>query len=132
MTTDDILIVGGGTAGWLTAAYLAKQLGGAAGVRITLVESSDIATIGVGEGTFPTIAQTLASLGVDEAEFMREAPPRSSRASGSSTGYTRRADRPTGAGTTTIRSRCRARPTISSCCRTGCRARRATCHLPMR
>ncbi|HEU5138037.1 MAG TPA: tryptophan halogenase family protein [Steroidobacteraceae bacterium] len=68
---DEILIVGGGTAGWLTAAYLAKHLGGAGGVRITLIESSEIPTIGVGEGTFPTIAKTLASLGIDEAAFMR-------------------------------------------------------------
>jgi tryptophan 7-halogenase len=71
-TIDDILIVGGGTAGWLTAAFLAKQLG-ETGVRITVIESSEIATVGVGEGTFPTIAKTLASLGVYEAEFMREA-----------------------------------------------------------
>jgi len=72
-TRPDILIVGGGTAGWLTAAFLAKQLGqGAQRVRILLVEASDILTIGVGEGTFPTIAKTLAALGVDEAEFMRE------------------------------------------------------------
>ncbi len=65
---DEILIVGGGTAGWLTAAYLAKHRSGS---RITLIESSEIPTIGVGEGTFPTIARTLASLGVDEAAFMR-------------------------------------------------------------
>jgi tryptophan halogenase len=72
-TRPDILIVGGGTAGWLTAAYLAKKLGaGAEGIRIALIESSDIPTIGVGEGTFPTIAKTLAEIGVDEAEFMRE------------------------------------------------------------
>jgi len=68
--SDEILIVGGGTAGWLTAAYLAKHL---PGVRITLIESSEIPTIGVGEGTFPTIAKTLASLGIDEAAFMRGA-----------------------------------------------------------
>ena len=43
---QDILIVGGGTAGWLTAAFLARQLGTArGGVRITLVESSDIGII---------------------------------------------------------------------------------------
>jgi tryptophan 7-halogenase len=71
-TPDDILIVGGGTAGWLTAAYLAKTLGGPGGRRITLIESADIGTIGVGEGTFPTIARTLALLGADEAQFMRE------------------------------------------------------------
>ena len=68
---DDILIVGGGTAGWLTAAWLAKQLS-PAGVRISLIESADIGTIGVGEGTFPTIARTLSLLGADEAQFMRE------------------------------------------------------------
>jgi tryptophan halogenase len=72
-TRPDILIVGGGTAGWLTAAFLAEALGQGPGAsRITLVEASDIPTIGVGEGTFPTIAKTLAALGVDEAEFMRE------------------------------------------------------------
>ncbi len=68
----EILIVGGGTAGWLTAAWLAKHLGGPGGVQVSLIESSDIPTVGVGEGTFPTIARTLAALGVDEAEFMRE------------------------------------------------------------
>ena len=71
-TRDEILIVGGGTAGWLTAAYLARHLGGPAGARITLIESADIGTIGVGEGTFPTIARTLSLLGADEAQFMRE------------------------------------------------------------
>ena len=72
-TTRDILIVGGGTAGWLTAAYLARTLGTAAGgVRITLVESSDIGIIGVGEGTFPSIRGTLAAIGLDEARFIRE------------------------------------------------------------
>jgi tryptophan halogenase len=71
MDSGDILIVGGGTAGWLTAAFLAKHLGGAGGIRITLIESSEIPTIGVGEGTFPTIAKTLSTLGIDEAAFMR-------------------------------------------------------------
>ena len=68
-----ILIVGGGTAGWLTAAFLAKTLGTAGGgPRITLVESSDIGIIGVGEGTFPSIRGTLAAIGLDEARFIRE------------------------------------------------------------
>lgn len=68
-----ILIVGGGTAGWLTAAFLAKTLGTAAGgVRVTLVESSDIGIIGVGEGTFPSIRGTLHAIGLDEARFIRE------------------------------------------------------------
>jgi tryptophan halogenase len=72
---DDILIVGGGTAGWLTAAYLARRLGGLRpdGVRITLIESSEIGIIGVGEGTFPTIQNTLRTIGIDEAQFMRGA-----------------------------------------------------------
>ncbi|MGH8177426.1 MAG: tryptophan halogenase family protein [Steroidobacter sp.] len=71
---NDILIVGGGTAGWLTAAYLAKQLGANRpdGVKITLIESSEIGILGVGEGTFPTILKTLSAIGVDEARFMRE------------------------------------------------------------
>ncbi len=68
-----ILIVGGGTAGWLTAGYLAKRLGAdlAGGVSITLVESKDIGILGVGEGTFPTIRRTLATIGIDEAELIR-------------------------------------------------------------
>lgn len=65
-----ILIVGGGTAGWLTAAYLAKALGPS--VRITLLESAGIGIIGVGEGTFPTIRDTLRFLGIEEAAFVRE------------------------------------------------------------
>ncbi len=71
---DDILIVGGGTAGWLSAALLAKRLGADKpnGVKITLIESTDIGTIGVGEGTFPTFRRTLRTIGVDEAAFMRE------------------------------------------------------------
>ena len=71
-TREEILVVGGGTAGWLTAAWLAKHLGGPGGVRVSLVESSDIPTVGVGEGTFPTILRTLSALGADEADFMRE------------------------------------------------------------
>ncbi len=69
-----ILIVGGGTAGWLTAAYLARSLGLSDGGRlaITLVESPEIGVIGVGEGTFPTIRATLRFLGIDEARFIRE------------------------------------------------------------
>lgn len=68
-----ILIVGGGTAGWLTAGYLAKRLAAdlPGGVAITLVESKAIGILGVGEGTFPTIRKTLATIGVDEAEMIR-------------------------------------------------------------
>ncbi|MBO9559067.1 MAG: tryptophan 7-halogenase [Caulobacter sp.] len=72
---NDILIVGGGTAGWLTAAYLARKLGADRpdGVRITLIESSEIGIIGVGEGTIPTIRATMREIGIDEAQFMRGA-----------------------------------------------------------
>ncbi len=66
-----ITIVGGGTAGWLTAAYLAKALGTSA--RITLLEAPDIGIIGVGEGTFPTIRETLRFLDIDEAHFVATA-----------------------------------------------------------
>ena len=68
-----ILIVGGGTAGWLTAAYLARflELADHPHLEITLLESPEIATIGVGEGAFPTIRSTLQFLGIDEMQFIR-------------------------------------------------------------
>ncbi|ATY31030.1 tryptophan halogenase family protein [Sphingomonas psychrotolerans] len=68
-----ILIVGGGTAGWLTAGYLAKRLGAdlPGGVSIQLVESRDIGILGVGEGTFPTIRRTLSTIGISETELVR-------------------------------------------------------------
>lgn len=68
-----ILIVGGGTAGWLTAGYLARRLGADLphGVSVQLVESEAIGILGVGEGTFPTIRRTLETIGVDEAELVR-------------------------------------------------------------
>lgn len=69
-----VLIVGGGTAGWMSAAYLARKFGTAktGGLDITLVEAPEIGIIGVGEGTFPTIRETLATIGLDEATFLRE------------------------------------------------------------
>jgi len=68
-----ILIVGGGTAGWLTAAYLAKFLDllDHPYLEITLLESPEIGTIGVGEGAFPTMRTTLQFLGIDETRFIR-------------------------------------------------------------
>jgi glycine/D-amino acid oxidase-like deaminating enzyme len=73
MTPKRIVIVGGGTAGWLTAAYLSRHLphaGQPNGWAITLVESPDIGTIGVGEGSFPTLRSTIATLGRSEAQFL--------------------------------------------------------------
>ncbi|WP_282167812.1 tryptophan halogenase family protein [Shewanella japonica] len=67
----NIVIVGGGTAGWLTAAILASKITHDA-VTITLIESPDIATIGVGEGTWPSMRQTLQDIGISEAEFLTE------------------------------------------------------------
>lgn len=70
-----VLVVGGGTAGWLTATYLARTLGAAkpGGVAIELVESPDISIVGVGEGTFPSIRGTLSSIGLDEKKFVARA-----------------------------------------------------------
>ncbi|MEY2884290.1 MAG: hypothetical protein RL490_2014 [Pseudomonadota bacterium] len=62
-----LVIVGGGTAGWLTACILAARH---PAMAITLVESPDIATIGVGEGTWPTMRETLAGIGIAESEFL--------------------------------------------------------------
>jgi tryptophan halogenase len=70
-----VLIVGGGTAGWLTAAYLAKSLaaGRPDGLSITVVESPEIGIVGVGEGTFPSIRGALSAIGLPEEEFLRGA-----------------------------------------------------------
>lgn len=71
---DEVLIVGGGTAGWLTAGLLAARLNSRHedAVKVTLVESPNVPIMGVGEGTWPTMRTTLQTLGVDEGEFMRE------------------------------------------------------------
>ncbi len=64
-----VVIAGGGTAGWLAAAALSHQLGSL--LEITLIESDEIGTIGVGEATIPPIKVFHKLLQIDEQEFMR-------------------------------------------------------------
>ncbi len=68
-----VVIVGGGSAGWITAARIAAKnnTGSADGVAVTLIESETIGTIGVGEGTWPTMRNTLRKIGITETEFVR-------------------------------------------------------------
>lgn len=70
----NIVVLGGGTAGWLSACILASKFDCANNktTTVTLVESPDIPTIGVGEGTVPTMRQTLQMIGVSESDFIRE------------------------------------------------------------
>jgi flavin-dependent dehydrogenase len=70
----DIVIIGGGTAGWITAGVLAARFPNRepGGVSVTLIESRTQPPIGVGEGTWPTIRATLKQIGVTETEFLRE------------------------------------------------------------
>ncbi|MCP3862213.1 MAG: tryptophan 7-halogenase, partial [Aestuariibacter sp.] len=69
-----VVIVGGGTAGWLTAGRIAAEHATKAHhpVEVVLVESPNIPTIGVGEGTWPTMRNTLIKLGIRETDFIRE------------------------------------------------------------
>src|SRR5476649_2618136 len=70
---QNIVIVGGGTSGWLTAGVIAARHQGRmkSGFTVTLVESPDIKIIGVGEGTWPTLRTTLEKMGVSETDLFR-------------------------------------------------------------
>lgn len=69
-----VVIVGGGSAGWLVAAVIAAahDCTSATGLQVTVLESPDIAPIGVGEGTWPSMRDTLSKIGVSETDFLRE------------------------------------------------------------
>ncbi len=68
-----ILIVGGGTAGWLSAAIIAAHHKNRPDgqLKISLVEAADIPTVGVGEGTWPTLRNTIRSIGIDEKTLFK-------------------------------------------------------------
>jgi tryptophan 7-halogenase len=69
-TFNRVVIAGGGTAGWMMAALMSKLLGKR--LDITLVESEEIGTVGVGEATIPALLTFHSLLGINEAEFMAE------------------------------------------------------------
>lgn len=68
-----LIVVGGGSAGWISAALLDATLnrGGRRNIDITLVESASVGRIGVGEATIPPLRATLQTIGIGEQEFMR-------------------------------------------------------------
>ena len=73
--SQTIVIVGGGSAGWLTAGIIAAKhetpSNGGPGTRVVLLESPDVPNLGVGEGTWPTMRDTLRRIGLSEVEFLR-------------------------------------------------------------
>ena len=69
MAIDNIIIVGGGTAGWMAAAALSRLIAGRK-VAVTLIESEEIGTVGVGEATIPPFLDFNKLLEVDEREML--------------------------------------------------------------
>ncbi|ASP48845.1 tryptophan halogenase family protein [Cognaticolwellia beringensis] len=69
-----VVIVGGGSAGWITAGTIAAMHNSQSpqGIQVTLIESPDVNIIGVGEGTWPTMRTTLKKMGISETDFMRQ------------------------------------------------------------
>ncbi len=75
MAMKRVLIVGGGSGGWITAAYMDAVLNAPnrRAVDITLIESPDVGRIGVGEATVPSLRDTMRTIGIDEKRFMSAA-----------------------------------------------------------
>lgn len=73
--TTKVVIVGGGTAGWLTAGIIAAEhcsdSAASANTEVILVESPDVKNLGVGEGTWPTMRDTLRQIGISERQFLK-------------------------------------------------------------
>ncbi|PKH86679.1 tryptophan halogenase family protein [Colwellia sp. Bg11-28] len=69
-----IVIVGGGSAGWITAGSLAAEhcVNAASSIEVILIESPEVNSIGVGEGTWPSMRNTLEKIGIDEKEFLQQ------------------------------------------------------------
>lgn len=68
-----VVIVGGGTAGWLAAGVIAAhhKSDDPSAIKVTLIESSDIPTVGVGEGTWPTMKNTVRGIGIKESDLFK-------------------------------------------------------------
>jgi len=73
--TKTVVIVGGGSAGWLTAGIIAARHNpldtADQGIKVILLESPDVANLGVGEGTWPTMRDTLRQIGISEVDFLK-------------------------------------------------------------
>lgn len=67
--TQHIVVVGGGSAGWLSACFIAASQNSET-TTVTLIESPNIPTLGVGEGTWPSMRNTLNTIGIPEAQFL--------------------------------------------------------------